>query len=202
MMNFVFFCVKKLAKMPNLVTLGMKTWIKLAVITFFLVTLAANVFAENRPFAVTFTVGGGYDFFASKRDIRNVGLPLFELGYDFYPHWGIEGLFGGFSTKFKKTVDDNRQIAGNIGLIDGLYRLAVYNRLQPYLLAGVGVVRLNPNQYDAHNEGNINAGLGLQFFIHPSIALQFETRDLYTIIGGKNDILLNAGVSFLLGGCP
>ena len=42
---------------------------------------------------------------------------------------------------------------------------------------------------------------GRRFFFGNMIALRGEVRDLYTTTGaGKNDYMINFGVSFLLGG--
>lgn len=76
-----------------------------------------------------------------------------------------------------------------------------YRFVEPYLLAGVGVIGLNPNRNDGHNEGNMNFGIGSDFFIEKSIAFRIEARDFYTFVGGKNDILIGAGIKFLLDLC-
>jgi hypothetical protein len=67
-------------------------------------------------------------------------------------------------------------------------------------LAGPGIIGLNPNGNDPNNEGNINAGLGTQYFVDKSFAFKVEARDFYTITGGgKNDVLIDVGVTYLFG---
>ncbi len=82
---------------------------------------------------------------------------------------------------------------------DGLYRFKPMSVTQPYVLAGVGVLSLKPNANNGVNQGNVNAGAGLQVFFKSWGALRAEVKDIYTLSGGKNDILINAGISFLLG---
>src|SRR5580658_9559260 len=71
-------------------------------------------FAGNRPGALTVTLAGGYEYFATKRLIDNTGLGILMLGYDFTDHWGIEGLLGGFRNNFKRSAHDTRQINGTL----------------------------------------------------------------------------------------
>ena len=149
----------------------------------------------------TVTAAGGEFFFAQKRNIENTGLAMLILGYNFTDNWGIEGLVGGFTTTFKDSVHDNREISGTLVSIDGVYHFSPYHNVQPYVLAGVGVLGLNPNRYSANNEGNINAGVGAEFFVHPAVAFRLEGRDFYTWVGGKNDLMLDGGVTFLFDFC-
>lgn len=154
-----------------------------------------------RPGTLTFTVGGGYDFFAHRRHLQNAGVPMVALGYDFTDHWGIEGLAGFFHAKFKKHFHDREKRTGNLYAIDGIYHFFPYKFFEPYILAGVGLTSLKINHSDANDQGNINGGIGLQLFIDPLIAFRLEARDFYTIINGKNDVLLDAGIIFFLDLC-
>jgi OmpA-OmpF porin, OOP family len=158
-------------------------------------------FAGNRPGALTVTLAGGYEYFSSKRLIDNTGLGIFMLGYDFTEHWGIEGLLGGFRNNFKGSAHDTRQINGTLFAIDGVYHFATSSMVEPYVLAGAGATGMNPSREDANNEGNVNAAVGLQLFVHKSVAFRLEARDLYTFVGGKNDVLLSGGVSMLFDLC-
>jgi OmpA-OmpF porin, OOP family len=158
-------------------------------------------FTGNRPGALTITLAGGYEYFASKRLIDNAGLGILMLGYDFTDHWGIEGLLGGFRNRFKGPAHDDRQINGTLFSIDGVYHFAPLSMIEPYVLAGAGVTGMNPSRENANNEGNINAAVGLQLFVHKSVAFRLEARDLYTMVGGKNDVLLSGGVSMVFDLC-
>lgn len=158
--------------------------------------------AESRAGAATLTLGGGYEFFASKRQIDNTGVGLGIIGYDFTRHWGIEALLGTLKTHSRRTDDYNKAVSGTLFAVDGVYHFKSYhNVLEPFLLAGVGVTGLSPNGTDPHNEGNINAGVGAQYFFGRAVAVRAEARDWYTIDGGKNDVILDAGVTFFWDVC-
>lgn len=161
----------------------------------------APAYSGNRAGAATFTLGAGYDYLSAKREMDNTGVILVGLGYDFTDCWGIEAIVGGFNTNFKRSVHDNTEINGTLVSVDGIYRFLPYQFFEPYVMAGAGVIGLNPNRDDAHNEGNINAGLGTELFIDQSIAFRIEGRDFYTLQGGKNDVIVDAGITFLLDLC-
>lgn len=152
--------------------------------------------ASNNAGDVTITPGLGYDFFAGKRNLHNtVVIPQLAVAYNFTDKWAIEAAYGRLNTSYNYSVGGS--VDGNLYTVDGLYRFTLCPRLQPYVSAGLGVLYLNPNGTDATNQTNINAGVGAQLFMGHSVALRTEVRDLYTMSGGKNDVLLNLGVSFL-----
>lgn len=157
---------------------------------------SAHAYVGNRPGALTVTLGGGYFYLDSMRDMDNKAAGMVEIGYDFTQHWGIEGLLAGFRTHFEPSVQNHESISGTFFSIDGVYHFFPEYRFQPYVLAGVGILGLSPNLYDANNSGDINAAVGAQFFISPLFSVRFEARDMYTWVGGRNDIFINAGLGF------
>lgn len=159
--------------------------------------LSSFAFAANREGAMSFTLGDGYYYFASKRHLDNTNVGYGALGYDLTERYGVEGLLGFFNTQSRNTIDNGSQVNGTLFALDVIYRFTPYGNLAPYVLAGPGATSMNPNGNDAHTEGNINAGIGAQYFIDKMIAFRVDVRDFYTIVGGKNDYFINGGVSFL-----
>lgn len=159
------------------------------------------VLAGNRPGVVTFSVGDAYYHFASKRNLQNIWMPNAAIAYNFDNHWAIEAGAGVLNTYARPPlVPTVTKSHGFLYTVDGLYRFNPCWRFEPYVSAGVGVLSLRPYGTDAEHQGNINAGLGTQFFASPIIAFRAEARDLYTITGGRNDFMINVGMSFLFGG--
>lgn len=148
-----------------------------------------------RANSLSFTVGGGVDFFASKRRVKNASVPFVAVDYNFTRHWGIEALAGFFNTTFTGDNDTGKQTNGNLVLVDAVYHFCPYRFVQPYVLAGVGVTSFSSNRTDANNQGNINAGVGLQFHVNEVVSFKVDARDIYTMVGGKNDVFVGAGVS-------
>lgn len=163
---------------------------------------SSAAYAVNEEGAVTLSLTGGEIFLDSKRNMNNAGVGLLMLGYNFTERWAIEGLIGAFNTDFKNNNPSSKTVNGTPFAIDGIYRFDTYRyTVQPYVLAGIGVIGLNPNKSDANNEGNINAGVGAQIFVHKAVAFRVEARDFYTWVGGKNDFMVDAGLSFFFNLC-
>jgi OOP family OmpA-OmpF porin len=167
-----------------------------------LIALAGSslVFAANRPGSVSFRLADGYIFFANKRQLENTSIPTIELGYNFNEKWGVQAGASVINTDIK----GNGPKSGAHGfyyLLDGVYHFNRYSNVIPYALGGVGITSLKVhNTNDPTDEANVNLGVGAEFFIHDSIALNADVRDVYTMSGGKNDVMVTAGVTFLFGG--
>ncbi|MBA3660472.1 MAG: outer membrane beta-barrel protein [Gammaproteobacteria bacterium] len=166
--------------------------------------LSCGSYAAIKANTVALTVGGDGFFFSNKRDLKNSGGPFVSAMYHFTDHWSLDAMLSSFNTNFKPSVDDTRNVNGTSFALDVFYHFAPYFRypqLQPYAMIGAGITGFNHNQYDANNEGNMNVGLGLQYFVDEVVSFRFEARDLYTFVGSKNDVLLAAGVTFTIAGC-
>lgn len=173
--------------------------ILLAGISFSIATTSIS-YAESHANAVTFSLGTGYEYFSSKRHLENTSVQFLGLGYNFTNQWGIEGLLGTLNTDQKSSVG-GRGVNGTMFNIDGIYHFTPYNVFEPYVLFGAGILGLNPNLNDANNEGSIDAGVGTFIFIDKVAAFRFEGRDMYTLVGGKNDVLLSGGLTFFMDLC-
>ena len=170
-------------------------------VSLFSIIAHADNYLGSRAHAGYVTLGGGYEYFASKRNIDNTGMGIATLGYNLTDTWGVEALVSSFRTEFKNRVNDPRSINGNLFAVDAVYHFAAYNAVEPYLVGGPGFTRLNPNRNDATSEGNFNLGVGVKTFINKAVGFGIEARDLYTFTGGKNDVLFSAGITFMMDFC-
>ncbi len=177
----------------------MKTKV-LACVSIIALTSSSLVIAGNRPGAVTLRLADGYAFFADRRHLENSSIPTIELGYEFDEKWAIQAGASVVNTD----VDGGGPNSGAHGfyyLLDGVYHIGNYGHFVPYAQGGVGITSLKVhNTNDPTDQTNVNIGLGSQFFIDKSIALAADIRDVYTLSGGKNDVMLTAGITFLFGG--
>ena len=161
--------------------------------------LCQSALAFNKAGNISITPGVGYDYFSSKRHMTNSGIGFGALGYNFTDNWGIEGLLGFFTTTYRGSVNPyGTNVDGTMFAIDAVYHFAPYSCFQPYVLAGPGAMSMDPNGTDSHGQGNFNAAVGVQIFSDEVVALRLEARDLYTFVGGQNDVFLSAGVTFLI----
>lgn len=171
-----------------------------AVTSFSLISLmtSSSAYAFNNAGTVTLSAAGGYDYFSGKRKVENTGVGFGIVGYNFTDNWGIEGLFGLFNTNSRNVATYNQDVKGKIFAFDVAYHFSPYKQLQPFIIAGPGILGFTPNGPDADYSGNLNAGVGADLFFGNYIALRAEARDFYTFIGGKNDVMLDGGVTFFI----
>jgi OOP family OmpA-OmpF porin len=160
--------------------------------------LSGSVFAGNHPGAWTVTAGGGYYAFAAKRPIQSTGVPNAALAYDFTSRWAIEADIGVINTRQEAPFSASG-VHGGLYLLDGIYRFKPYKAFEPYLLGGIGMISLSPNGNNSEHQGNVNVGIGTQFFMDSMLALRVDVRDIYTLSGGYNEGMLNCGISLLFG---
>lgn len=168
-------------------------------LVFSLLFLSASlVYAGNVPGAFTVTIADAYYDYASSWQLDNTFMPNFALAYDVTDKIGIEAGAGFFNTKNSET---DQHVHGWLYTLDGILRFAKYGPLEPYVSAGLGMIAINHNGNDTKHPGNVNAGLGTQFFWGDMVALRAEVRDLYSTTGsGRNDVMLNFGLSLVFGG--
>ncbi len=177
---------------------------KLVCMTIIALTTSTISMAGTRPGAMSIRLADGYIFFAQKRHIQNTATPTIELGYEFNDQWGVKTGASVLNTNTNHTGPDF-SVHGFIYTLDGVFKFAKHGKVEPYALGGVGVTSIKVHNYpnynaDPTNQANVNAGLGAHYFIDPSISLNAEAKDLYTLSGGKNDVMLTAGVTFYFGG--
>ncbi len=169
-----------------------------AIIGLMALFMVKHAVAENQAGATTLTLAGAYYHFASSRHLDNTALPNVALAYNFTDRWAVEGSVGAVNTNQKPALG-GAGVHGFLYTADAIYRFP-HQQFEPYLIGGIGLLAMRPNGLNSEHQGNINAGVGTQFFFSDTIALRGELRDLYTTTGaGKNDYMINFGVSFLMG---
>lgn len=174
--------------------------ITLACLGAFVLAVSSHSFAGTRPGAFSFRLADGHIFFADKRNLDNTSTPSLELGYEFNDKWGMKAGWTTLNTHTKDSIP-KMSVHGNIYTVDGVYKFTPHGYFEPYALAGVGVTSIKAeNTNDPTNQANMNAGIGSHFFIDPSISLNAEAKDIYTMSGGKNDVMLTVGITFYFGG--
>lgn len=167
-----------------------------------LILFTSTIYAwGNRAGDITFSGGGAYYWFANKRAIENDAFAFGIVGFDLSDLWSVEAMYGGFVTFFDDRIHDDRRINASLFTIDAVYRFGDFCRFEPYVLGGFGILGLSHNRNEANNEGNINLGLGAQYFIADTLAFRADVRDIYTIVGGKNDVMADFGMSLLFSLC-
>lgn len=160
--------------------------------------LCPSAIADNRAGAFVISPGIGPYLFDADRGVKNNAMYNLGLGYEFNRNWGIEAMAGVVPTSLKDA--NNQNLRASLYSIDGIYHFSTNIPLVPYLLAGAGLLDFTSNQPQMDTQTNVNAGAGLEYFLGNSFAVRSDVRDIYTVGIHKSDLLVNFGVSFLLGG--
>lgn len=167
------------------------------VMTGLLLGVSYSSLALSRQGYLMVTPSVGYFRYADKRDIDSEVLPTISIGFGFTEAISGELFYAGLSSKLKNNSDQN--IEGDLLALNGLYHFRIGTVLQPYVTAGVGAIQLNPPApADAKVQANLNAGGGLEYGFSDRLSLRVGARDFYTMVGGKNDWLIDCGLTINL----
>jgi outer membrane protein with beta-barrel domain len=159
------------------------------------------LYADIKAGSIGLTLGEGEEFFDEQRHLNNTNISIVAASYQFSQYWGIEGFAGFFSTTYKPIANYHRSVIGSVYLLDGTYHFLPNKRLSPYVTAGIGMSSIDSDRFDATNEGNVNASLGLRYAFDEVVSLRIEAKDIYTFVGSKNDVLVFAGLTFSIYWC-
>lgn len=162
--------------------------------------MSQTLCADNRAGAFVVSPGVGAYLFNTDRNVKNNAIYNLGIGYDFNRNWGIEALAGTVPTTLKSPVLGSQSVRADFYSFDGVYHINTNIPLVPYVLAGAGLLNFNSSQPQLDTQANLNAGAGLEYFLGNSFALRSDVRDIYSVANGHSDVLVNFGVSVLLGG--
>jgi OOP family OmpA-OmpF porin len=150
----------------------------------FLLPLSAR--SEIREGSIEVSPFVGYNFFQDKQNLKD--RPVFggRIGYNFTPHWGIEGTFefikSGVDDKSKTNLKEGQygspmdDVDLSFYHLDAVYHFMPYGKFNPFVVAGIGGAHYNPKISD-HDMAAFNVGVGAKYWITEQIALRADLRD-------------------------
>ncbi len=172
---------------------------------FLLLSLSAAAFADNvyKPGEFYVAPGVAYYHFSEKRDLQNAAMANLSAGFVVSDQFSLEAFYGQAATE-ETPVSTEDGTRFHTYWADGVYHFKPSSEatVHPYVLAGLGITNQNDDNASSGNTTllGVNAGAGIEYFVNSNISLFTDVRDIYTLSGGKNDWMLNAGIKFLFGG--
>ena len=171
--------------------------------------LSASAFAADeantmyKPGEFYVAPGVAYYHFSDKRDLQNTAMANLSAGLVISDQFSLEAFYGQAATnETPSSLDESTRFYIYSG--EGVYHFnpSADAIIHPYMLAGLSVTNQNDNNASSGNTTllGVNAGVGLEYFVNSNISLFTDVRDIYTLSGGKDDWMLNAGIKFLFGG--
>lgn len=138
-----------------------------------------------------------YFHFAGKRSLDDGGAVGVNGTYWLNPSWGVNASVSYLGTSQSKSP--HHDVSGQLYSLRGIYHFHQFLSLRPYLAGGVGVwhfSRVTGSQDST--QSNINAGVGVRYFVDPRIAFNLEANDYFTTTGATaNDVGVSLGIEFL-----
>ncbi|MDY0184568.1 MAG: thrombospondin type 3 repeat-containing protein, partial [Desulfuromonadaceae bacterium] len=123
--------------------------------------------------AINYTLGGGYNYSANLSSYLNAS---------FAP---------------QRSGADSDLYTASLG---ALYHFMPQERLVPYLTAGLGYLGINGRDgLGDENQGQLNYGAGLKYFLSEDIALNAEVKHMLDTSGEPNSLLYQTGLVFFFG---
>ena len=138
---------------------------------------------------------GGYVFEGNQNLDHSLTYGL-GLGYALDNHWAAELTFNLIDAEFDVGPGD---VDGYLLRLDGLYHFSPEKRLVPYLAAGIGGLRLDPDAGGSDSSFLVNGGGGLKYFLTDAIALRGDARYILTFDETHNNLIYTFSVDFLFG---
>jgi len=129
---------------------------------------------------------GGYNFFQNGQNLKN--RPIFgaRMGYNLTEHLGLEGTiafmhtFVGDKTRTGAVKGQFRSPIDGVNLmfyhIDAVYNFMPEERLNPFVLAGIGGANYSPS-ISTHNMFAFNVGAGVKYWVTNHFALRLDVND-------------------------
>ncbi len=157
--------------------------------------------AQTQAETFMFTPAIGKMLFDSNRHVKDSSFYSVSLGYQFDEIWAGEAMFGMFETKSKSTA---RSSTGYHFNLNGLYHLYPAEKLNPYVIGGVGLLaaeKLDWSDSDALMQKSavtMNVGAGLKYDLTPAWQLRAEAREFIVrhSIDHDFDTVINVGLTW------
>jgi hypothetical protein len=170
-----------------------------------LLSISSAVLAEDmyKPGEFYVSPGVAYYHFSEKRDLQNTAMANISAGMVVSDRFSLEAFYGqAAAEESPSALNQNTRFYAYA--VEGVYHSqpGVEALIHPYVLAGLNVTNQEDNSTSSGNTTllGVNAGVGIEYFVNSTISLFTDVRDLYTLSGGKDDWMVNAGIKFVFGG--
>lgn len=176
----------------------------------FLLPLSAR--SEIRGGSVEVSPFVGYNWFQDKQNLKDRPVYGGRLGYNFTPHWGIEGTVEFINSSVKDQAirgpkeGQFAHPADDVDLyfyhVDGVYHFMPESKLNPFIVAGFGGAHYDP-RISTLDMFAFNVGVGAKYWITDHVALRADLRDY--MVGEitqetYHNIAATVGVTLAFGG--
>jgi OOP family OmpA-OmpF porin len=183
---------------------------KIALLSFISVLIfPISAHSEIREGSVELSPFVGYNFFEDRQNLKDDFVYGGRLGYNFTPHFGIEGV-GEFT---RSKVDDGSatfieegQFTSPIDKVkitryhlDLLYHFMPEKNFNPFIAGGYGFAHYNP-EINSRDMAIFNLGVGAKYWLADNFALRVDLRDHLLYDDRIHDLQATFGIVLAFGG--
>ncbi len=164
--------------------------------------ISSIVYANVRPGSFDVSPIFGAYVFGQSDHLKTSPVYGLRAGYNFTGNIGMEALFDYVPTEYSTGSDycGKNVLAYRYGF-DLLYHFMPESRMIPYIAAGFGGRKTDPNELPKHTHGIFDYGAGLMFFITGDLALRADFRGLVMQDDGPvNNFEYTFGLNYQFGG--
>ena len=176
----------------------------------FLLPLSAR--SEIRGGSIEVSPFVGYNWFQDKQNLKDRPVYGGRIGYNFTPHWGIEGTVEFINSSVKDQAlrgpkeGQFAHPADDVDLyfyhVDGVFHFMPESRLNPFIVAGFGGAHYDP-RISTLDMFAFNVGVGAKYWITDHVAIRGDLRDY--MVGEitqetYHNIAATVGVTLAFGG--
>lgn len=145
-------------------------------------------------------VVGGY-FFEGNQRLDNGPAYGLGLGYKITERWAVEAV--GLQVD-SEVNPGSRTVDGLQGRLEGLYHFKSMQRITPYLAAGAGIMRLQPDPVDdpggqEDSDPLFAYGGGIEFRLSNTLSLRTDLRHVFTFHRAYHNFLPTVGLIYTFG---
>ena len=139
---------------------------------------------------------GRYFFDSSDTNVEDANALNIGIGYVIDKDWTVEGIYSDFETEANYS---NTDIDGSHYHLDALYHLSKQGKWQPFLIGGIGDLKLEPESTNSYRQTLLNAGAGVKYALSPQWQIRGDARTLYSLDEESTDYNINLGLTYLFG---
>ncbi len=133
----------------------------------------------------SFELGPFLGVYGSSPDFSNKAMYGMRAGYNFTPHWGIEGAYSYVESR------------ATLYQADALYHFSPEKALTPFVFAGIGGANNKPEGKDAQGRFLADIGAGIKYYFAKDVGLRADVRDVMT---NYHNLAVTVGLTFAFGG--
>lgn len=183
-----------------------------AIIFLFIMLLPFSAHSEIREASFEINPFAGGYFFGGGQNLKDRPVYGLKLGYNFTKNCGIEGSLEYVSSRIKDAnttststsrppfVSPDNSVKNTLYHIDAIYHFNPENKLNPFLVAGIGGAHFNPSSTGSISKFLANFGVGAKYWLSETTALRADVRDIITFDKTYHNAEATVGIVFAFGG--